>query len=125
MREYNFLFCLINIIRCLLNLIIRDCRVSDDQIKEVINDVYQTEKEVICPHTATGIYAFDKSHSTNISVVAATAHPCKFNEIVSPLIGKPIDLNDAMMQLESRPTCFETVLFDVPVIAEKLANWYR
>jgi len=101
------------------------CRVSDDQIKEVINDVYQTEKEIICPHTATGIYAFDKSHSTNISVVAATAHPCKFNEIVSPLIGKPIDLNDAMMQLESRPTCFETVLFDVPVIAEKLANWYR
>jgi threonine synthase len=99
--------------------------VSDDLIKQEIISTYEADHEIVCPHTATALYAYGLIASGAKSVVAATAHPCKFDEVVSPLIGCSVELNQAMKELESRPTNFNSISCDVSLIAKELSNWYR
>jgi threonine synthase len=99
--------------------------VSDELIKKEIKSTYVSDHEIICPHTAAALYAYDLVGSDSTSVVAATAHPCKFDEVISPLIGCSVELNQAMKDLESRPTNFNSISCDISLVAKELTNWYR
>lgn len=62
---------------------------------------------VVCPHTAAGLHA--RAQVEGPAVIAATAHPSKFDTIVEPLVGREVPVPPALAALLQRPTS-ETVL---------------
>ena len=56
-----------------------------------------------CPHTATAaeVYArlTPQERRDHPWVLVATAHPAKFNEVVEPIIGVPIDVPPSLDRL--------------------------
>jgi threonine synthase len=80
--------------------------VRDDQIRDTILEDYETLGYVWDPHGATAAYVHHHLPSDRRGqpwVLAATAHPAKFNEIVEPLIGREIEVPAALARLLSRP----------------------
>ena len=60
-----------------------------------------------CPHTATAAEVYNRlsmeERRNQPWVVVATAHPAKFNEIVEPIIGRPIAVPDSLADLLRLP----------------------
>jgi threonine synthase len=60
-----------------------------------------------CPHTATAAEVYSRLSPQQRGgqpwVVVATAHPAKFNEIVEPIIGRPIAVPDSLGRLLRLP----------------------
>lgn len=75
-----------------------------------------------CPHTATAAEVYsrlsDAQRRTHPWVVVATAHPAKFNEIVEPIIGKPVTVPPSLDSLLHLPT----QRTDIPPTLEALAS---
>ena len=62
--------------------------VSQDEVKEIIHNFYNNYNIVIDPHTAIGLGSANKSEDEfDIKVSLATAHPAKFSDTVSEIIG--------------------------------------
>lgn len=59
-------------------------RIDDDEMIEVIRDVYETSDYLLDPHTAIGVQAARKTRRSQSTpmVCLATAHPAKFPEAV-------------------------------------------
>lgn len=75
--------------------------IKDEAIKSLIHDRFAAYGEIFCPHTATGIEA-SRTLGPGPWVVAATAHPAKFREIVEPLIGRAPPLPRPLEALQTR-----------------------
>ena len=60
-----------------------------------------------CPHTATAAEVYSRLSAAERRdqpwVLVATAHPAKFNEIVEPIIGRPIKVPESLAYLLSLP----------------------
>ena len=60
-----------------------------------------------CPHTATAAEVYsrlsERERAESPWVVVATAHPAKFNEIVEPIIGRPIAVPKSLSDLLRLP----------------------
>jgi len=60
-----------------------------------------------CPHTATAAEVYARLSTAERRahpwVVVATAHPAKFNEIVEPIIGKPVTVPESLDRLLRLP----------------------
>ena len=66
--------------------------------------------EVFCPHTATAMHLLDQLRSTGDNLpwaVVATAHPAKFESVVEPLIGQPVDVPIALATMLQRSASAE------------------
>ncbi len=62
--------------------------VSQDEVKKIIRNFYNDFNIVIDPHTAVGLGSACKSKEEfDIKISLATAHPAKFNDTVSEIIG--------------------------------------
>jgi threonine synthase len=74
-----------------------------------------------CPHTATAAEVYGRLTAAERRdrpwVVVATAHPAKFNEIVEPIIGKPVVVPDSLDRLLRLPR----QIVDLPPTLEALA----
>lgn len=74
---------------------------SDEEIIQIILDIYQTTGEIIDPHTATAIKAAENYEDI---VILATAHPAKFQDAIiksgvpSPQL--PLFLSDLLKRKE-------------------------
>jgi threonine synthase len=80
--------------------------VTDDQIRETIRQDYETLGYVWDPHGATAAHVYRNLPAGRLDrpwVLAATAHPAKFNEIVEPLIGREVPVPPALARLLSLP----------------------
>ena len=62
---------------------------NDQLIRETILKFYETQGELIDPHTATGIAASleNKNNTDNNTVCLATAHPAKFPDAIEDSVG--------------------------------------
>ncbi len=84
--------------------------VSDEAIRAAIVRTFRNHHVAICPHTACGIEVLDRMRargelrSTSPWIVAATAHPAKFESVVEPLIGQSVALPPALEELLARPS---------------------
>lgn len=61
----------------------------------------------ICPHTACGLEVLRRMRSVGEKgtwIVAATAHPAKFDTVVEPLIGRKVEVPAALAELLARPS---------------------
>ncbi|MGE0189384.1 MAG: threonine synthase [Steroidobacteraceae bacterium] len=80
--------------------------VSDEQIRARIAHDAQKLQLVWCPHTATAAEVYWHLPQEQLSkqwVLVGTAHPAKFNDIVEPLVDKPVPVPPALAQLLSLP----------------------
>lgn len=62
----------------------RASRASDEEIREIIDDVYACFRYVADPHTACGFAEIDPDRPT---IVLGTAHPAKFPETIQSTLG--------------------------------------
>ena len=86
--------------------------VSDDEIRARIVAGYRQSGQIWCPHTATAAEAWARlppeARRQGRWVLAATAHPAKFREIVEPLIGRTVPVPETLAKLFARPAqCVE------------------
>jgi threonine synthase len=66
--------------------------------------------EVFCPHTATAMHLLDQMRAAGDVLpwaVVATAHPAKFESVVEPLIGQPVDVPVALAAMLQRSASAE------------------
>ncbi|HEY6191723.1 MAG TPA: threonine synthase [Bacteroidota bacterium] len=81
--------------------------VSDPETLEEIRATYRSSKYILDPHTAVGVAAARKvmarGGNQNPIIVAATAHPAKFPEIVEGAIKEAVPLPAALKEALARP----------------------
>ena len=79
--------------------------VTDDQIRATIREDASRIGYVWDPHGATAAYVYHQLRARHDDpwVLAATAHPAKFNEIVEPLVGREIPVPPALARLLDLP----------------------
>jgi threonine synthase len=82
--------------------------VDDPTIRGVIADGPKRWGRVWCPHTATAVH-FREQLDSDDWIVVATAHPAKFDEVVDPLVGKPIVVPPRLQELLARPNRCEEI----------------
>jgi len=77
-----------------------------------------------CPHTATAAEVYSRLSAAERRdrpwVLVATAHPAKFNEIVEPLIGKPVTVPQSLARLLCLPQQFSDVAPTLRALAAAL-----
>jgi threonine synthase len=91
-----------------LRRIARAFSVNDEEIGRTIKDEAANSGEVWDPHTATAAFVRGSLKSPHW-VVVATAHPAKFESIVEPLAGRPVDVPPCLAELLGRPSRFEEI----------------
>ncbi len=94
--------------------------VDDETIRETI----KASPEAICPHTACGVAVLKRLRSQGVKgpfVVAATAHPAKFDSIVEPLVGRAIPVPPALAELLARPAKAQPLAPNLAALADAIA----
>lgn len=98
--------------------------VSDDEIRARIRAGFDQYGQVWCPHTATAAEVYERLSSQRREngrwVVVATAHPAKFKEIVEPLIGRPVEIPEALARLYARPSASTEIAPDLVALRAAL-----
>ena len=81
--------------------------VDDATIRTRIRGDFMQYGREWCPHTATAAEVYNRLSERERGecpwVIVATAHPAKFNEIVEPIIQKPIAVPDSLANLLRLP----------------------
>src|SRR5699024_24153 len=80
---------------------------TDEETKEVINDVYKAQGYILDPHSAIGYkglkeYLNEEGEDLN-GVFLASAHPAKFLEVVAPLIEGEVSIPVALQEAMNKP----------------------
>lgn len=95
----------------------RSTAVDDDTIRALIRRRHAQFDEIVCPHTATALAVLEGLRSEGVAgdwAVAATAHPAKFDGIVEPLIGRPVEVPPTLAALLARPSSAERMPGNYP-----------
>ncbi len=80
----------------------RSCRCGEESTKETIRDVYEQTGELICPHTAVGVYASRHVAGASPRVILATAHAAKFPDAVEDATGQRPELPPFLADIVSK-----------------------
>jgi threonine synthase len=95
--------------------------VDDATIRRRIKGDFMQFGREWCPHTATAAEVYhrlsERERRETPWVLVATAHPAKFNDIVEPIIGKPVNVPPALARLFSLPQYIR----DLPPTLEAVA----
>lgn len=96
--------------------------VSDEEIQQSIIDIYKQNKKIICPHTATAFFA-RKKLSDQPFIIVATAHPCKFENIIEPLIHEKLSTPYQLQILLDKPVQVHEVENNLDAIQKKVGQF--
>ncbi|HKE47289.1 MAG TPA: threonine synthase [Rhodanobacteraceae bacterium] len=97
--------------------------VADDEIRDEIRTSRARYGTLICPHTATAARVLARLRQrgdTRDYAVVATAHPAKFETVIEPLIGGPVEVPPALKALLDRPSRSEPIAVDYGALRERL-----
>jgi threonine synthase len=76
---------------------------SDGQIADIIKNTYSSCQYLLDPHGATAFGALQKSlEKDETGLFLATAHPAKFNESVTPIIGREVEIPEKLALFSTR-----------------------
>lgn len=101
---------------------VRAMSVDDEAIRETIIKVYRDHNEMVCPHTATALYM--REHlSDEPWIVVATAHPCKFETVLEPLLHQPVPPTPMLQALLDRPQHFESIEPDMDALIDVYSRY--
>ena len=99
--------------------------VDDETIRLTIRRVHEQSGRVVCPHTACALEVLARQRQAGNdrpALVAATAHPAKFETVVEPLIGDTIPLPPALAELLERPSQAEPIAAEFNQLREHLLS---
>jgi threonine synthase len=95
--------------------------IDDATIRARIGEDFMQYGRVWCPHTATAAEVYSRlelpERRGHPWVLVATAHPAKFNEVVEPIVGRPIEIPEALSRLLRLPQHF----LDLPPTLDAVA----
>lgn len=97
--------------------------VDDETISARIRSGEADYGKVFCPHTACGIEMLEHERrlgSKDDFCVVATAHPSKFEDVVEPLVGHPVEPPPALRAMLARPSQSEVLKPDYESLKERL-----
>ncbi|MCI0523452.1 MAG: threonine synthase [Bacteroidales bacterium] len=72
---------------------------DDDRIRNHIRDEHQRSGYILDPHGAVaslGLESYIRDHPGTEGILAATAHPAKFSEVVEPIIGEKLSVPSSL-----------------------------
>ena len=81
--------------------------IDDATIQRRIQLSWQRQNMAVCPHTACALEALEQRRQRGHQrphLLAATAHPAKFEDVVEPLIGHTVEPPPALAELLTRPS---------------------
>ena len=84
-------------------------KISDSEILSIIKEVYDKEKFIIDPHTATAFGAINKIGELNDTVALGTAHTYKFLETVKKATGKKVEAPHQLEKFMEKDEKFDIV----------------
>ena len=84
-------------------------KISDIETLSIIKEVYDKEKFIIDPHTATAFGAINKIGDLKDTVALGTAHPYKFLETVKKATGKKVEAPHQLEKLIDKDEKFDIV----------------
>ena len=95
--------------------------VDDGRIRRRIRREHADSGAVLCPHTAAGVDACrgllaEAGAPAGDWVLAATAHPAKFETVVEPLIGTTVAPPPQLEELLSRPSSHEEIAVELAAL---------
>ena len=95
--------------------------VDDGRIRRRIRREHTDSGAVLCPHTAAGVDACrgllaEAGAPAGDWVIAATAHPAKFETVVEPLIGTTVAPPPQLEELLSRPSSHEEIAVELAAL---------
>ncbi len=97
--------------------------VDDETISARIKAGEDDYGKVFCPHTACGIEVLERERrrgSDEPFCVVATAHPAKFESVVEPLVGHPVEPPPALQVMLARKSTSEFLPPDYPSLKDRL-----
>jgi threonine synthase len=98
--------------------------VDDATIRRRIGEDFMRFGREWCPHTATAAEVYqrlsERERRDNPWILVATAHPAKFNDIVEPIIGKPVEVPPALARLLALPRHFTDIAPSLGALAAEL-----
>jgi len=106
-----------------MRLLLQAHSVSDEAIQQTITAHAREHGEVFCPHTATAVHRLDQLRAagdTSPWTVVATAHPAKFDSVVEPLIGHPLQIPRSLAAMLARPAVADPMVADDGVLKKHL-----
>lgn len=103
--------------------------VDDGAIRQRIAADYAAYRRIWCPHTAVAAEVMARMPAARKAasawVIAATAHPAKFREIVEPLIGCEVPTPPSLARLYELPTAKEDLAPQFVALREALLTGAR
>lgn len=97
--------------------------VDDATIRATIVAGPERYGQIWCPHTACAIALAERaiaSEEPGPWIVAATAHPAKFETVVEPLIGQPVPIPSSLAPWLTRPAEAQPLAADYPALRKAL-----
>jgi threonine synthase len=94
--------------------------VDDAAIRAAIVAAREATGQVLCPHTAAAYHV--RPAVAGPAILAATAHPSKFDTVVEPLIGEPVPVPPALAALLELPTHEEPLAADLDALRDWLVS---
>jgi threonine synthase len=99
--------------------------IDDAVIRDRIIADHRRFGRVWCPHTAAAAEAYARLPAADRTghpwVLVATAHPAKFNEIVEPLVGAPIEVPQSLARLLRLPRRVTDIAPTLGALADAIA----
>jgi threonine synthase len=99
--------------------------IDDDAIRACIQREFEQRGHIVCPHTACALERLRRLRAAGDrtpALVAATAHPAKFETVIEPLIGRSVPLPPSLAELLERPSRAEPLDADDDALARALAD---
>ena len=84
-------------------------KISDSETLSIIKEVYDKEKFIIDPHTATAFGAINKVGEIRDTVALGTAHPYKFLETVKKATGENVEAPHQLEKFIDKDEKFDIV----------------
>ena len=84
-------------------------KISDSETLSIIKEVYEKEKFIIDPHTATAFGAINKIGELKDIVALGTAHPYKFLETVKKATGKNVEAPHQLEKFMDKEEKFDII----------------
>jgi threonine synthase len=95
--------------------------VTDEEIARTIAEESARRGRVWDPHTAAAVRARARLDAGDW-IVVATAHPAKFDTVVEPLVGHPVEPPPALAELLDKPSNYEEIDPTLDALVEAIKN---
>ncbi len=97
--------------------------IGDERLRAVMRSAEARWGHVACPHTAAALAVIEDARAAGDAgrfIAVATAHPAKFETVVEPLVGHPVDVPPALAALLARPAHAAPLPADAAALAAAL-----